>query len=881
MEVLKHKTDWRTFLVVFLVLAATLSIECLGVFGGFDRYVYDLFFRIRGGRDPGRRIVVVAIDEKTLQRLGRWPIQRRYYADFLERVRLADAVGLNIILAEASEEDDRLHDTLHGGGRVVLPVYIEGQTGIVYPGGSLARFPTGHIHVEPGIDGVIRDVFHTLYYGGRQLPSFAAALFNALPGNEFHHATYPPAEERRKSPGDIVQVDPMVINYYGGSRAFQRLSFSDVIDGRWAPSFFQNKVVLVGLTAAGLDDGFLTPFSDDRNLLPGVDLHANILCNLLDGSFIKPVGRLTTALLGILLSAAGFLIFMRFGAAWTTLMWLGGLLGVMAFGFFLFSMGNVWLPPGAISASLTVSFLAAYVVRLRQMGKLLEDAKMDWEKAFDTIDDGIVIYDGDCRILRCNRVAGQYMETPLIDVLKRRCADVVHGAAAGDGFSGASAAGREFGVFEEIHEPETDQYFEVRSLVCKDHALRLDRVVQVTRDTTYRKKYEKKQRRLQSRLAQSQKMEAIGTLAGGIAHDFNNILAAIVGYTQLASAGLPVDSALQPKLDQVLKASRRAGDLVYQILAFSRGSLQPHQTFQMALIVKEAVKLLRSTIPATIEIQQNIRTDGMVAADPTQIHQIVMNLCTNAYHAMRETGGTLGIFLEEANLNAPFGADDQEHEPGAYLKLTVSDTGHGIPEDIQKRIFEPYFTTKTQGDGTGLGLATVHGIVKNHDGWIDVESEPGHGSAFHVYFPKVVMADPAEKEERKGAPMAGPGRILFVDDESGLTSLTKELLDGLGFEVTACDNPAAALEAFRAAPECFDMVVTDMTMPKMTGLDLAREIMKIRPEIGVVLCTGYSEQITPEKVRAAGIRKLMMKPVDIRELAGTIRNILNESDDRP
>ena len=878
---MKHKTDWRTFLVVFLVLAATLSIDYLGGFGGFDRYLYDLFFRIRGSRDPGKRIVVVAVDERSLQRLGRWPIQRRYYADFLDRVGLADAVGLDIILAEASEEDDRLHDTLHGGGRVALPVYIENQTGIVHPGGSLARFPTGHIHVEPGIDGVIRDVFHTLYYGGQQLPSFAAELLSFLPGHEFHHAKYPPAGDHRKSPGEIVQVDPMAINYYGGSGSFQRLSFSDVIDGRWAPSFFQNRVVLVGLTAAGLDDGFLTPFSNDRNLLPGVELHANILSNLLDGSFIKPVGRPTSSMLGLLLSAAGFLIFLRFGVARTTLMWLGGILGLMAFGFFLFSMNNVWLPPGAISASLTVSFLAAYVVRLKQMGNLLEDAKKDWEKAFDTIDDGIVIYDGDCRILRCNRVAGQYMETPLIEILKQRCADVVHGAAAGGGSSAAPTAVREFGVFEEIHEPETDQHFEVRSLVCTDKALRLDRVVQVTRDITYRKKYDKKQRRLQSRLAQSQKMEAIGTLAGGIAHDFNNILAAIVGYTQLASAGLPADSSAQPKLDQVLKASRRAGDLVYQILAFSRGSKQTYQTFQMALIVKEAVKLLRSTIPSTIEIQQNIRTGGMVAADPTQIHQIVMNLCTNAYHAMREAGGTLGVFLEEANLNAPFGPDEPEPEPGAYLKLTVSDTGHGIPESIRKRIFEPYFTTKTQGDGTGLGLATVHGIVKNHGGWINVESDPGNGSTFHVYFPKVVTADTSEKKEQKETPIAGPGRILFVDDESGLTSLTKELLDGLGFEVTAYDNPLAALEAFHAGPDRFDMVITDMTMPKMTGLDLAREIMKIRPEIGVILCTGYSEQITPEKVRAAGIRKLMMKPVDIRELAGTIRSILNGSDDRP
>ncbi|WP_373499188.1 CHASE2 domain-containing protein [Desulfococcus sp.] len=733
----KRKTDWWVFPAVCLALGATLSMEYLGGFGGLDRYVYDLFFRIRGERPADSRIVVVAIDEKTLRKLGAWPIKRGYYADLIDRVRQADAVGLNVILAEASDEDARLKAAQQPGCPVFLPVYIDREAGIVNPDPGLAGFPTGHIHVDRDIDGVIRNVFHTLYHDRKQMPSFAAALYNALPGREFRHTGRPVAEAAWRISSRIQQVDPMAINFYGDGGTFQRLSFSDVIDGRWAPSFFQNRVVLVGPTAAGLENEFLTPFSNDRNLLPAVILHANILNNLLDGSFIQPVGSLATAFWGLLPSALGFLIFLRFGVARTTLIWIGSLSAWMILGFSLFSIKNVWLPPGAVAAELTVTFLAAYIVKLRQMRQMLETAKIDWEKSFDTIDDGIVIFSRDCRMLRVNRAAETYLETPLVEILKQRCMAVVRGAS-GQGKKGGRAAPAigEMGVFEEIHEPETDRHFEIRSLVCTDRSGRLDRVVQVTRDITYRKSFEKKQRILQARLAQAQKMEAIGTLAGGIAHDFNNILAAIVGYTQLAATGLPADSSAQPKLDQVLKASRRAGDLIYQILAFSRGARQAPQTLQMGLIVKEAVKLLRSTVPATIEIQQNIQSRGVISADPTQIHQIVMNLCTNAFHAMRKTGGTLGISLDETTVGEASGPDEPEHEPGEYLRLTVSDTGHGIPEDLCSRIFEPYFTTKTQGDGTGLGLATVHGIVKNHNGWIEVESAPGKGSTFHIYFPR-------------------------------------------------------------------------------------------------------------------------------------------------
>jgi nitrogen-specific signal transduction histidine kinase/ActR/RegA family two-component response regulator len=410
-----------------------------------------------------------------------------------------------------------------------------------------------------------------------------------------------------------------------------------------------------------------------------------------------------------------------------------------------------------------------------------------------------------------------------------------------------------------------------------DEKVRFCGVVHVVRDITYRKRFEKEQQELHSRLAQAQKMEAIGTLAGGIAHDFNNILSAIMGYTQLASLIIPEDSEARPRLDQVLKASRRAKDLVTQILSFGRQTEQERQSVQIGLIVKEAVKLFRSTLPATIEIKENIESQGMVEGDPSQIHQIVMNLCTNAYHAMREKGGVLSIFLEEVDLDTPFQLNGQDLQPGGYLKLTVSDTGHGIPREIRRRIFEPYFTTKEKGDGTGLGLTMVHGVVKNHCGALTLESELGKGTTFYIYLPRMKAPRKVKKTDTDESLVTGHERILFVDDEPQMTEMGEEMLKYLGYEITSQNSSTEALELFRANPDNFDMVITDMTMPKMTGEDLAREMMKIRPDIPIILCTGYSEKMNEEKASAMGISKLIMKPFTVEDLAKIIRKVMDRN----
>ena len=393
----------------------------------------------------------------------------------------------------------------------------------------------------------------------------------------------------------------------------------------------------------------------------------------------------------------------------------------------------------------------------------------------------------------------------------------------------------------------------------------------VIRDMTEHKK-------LESQLRQAQKMEAIGTLAGGIAHDFNNILGAIIGYTEIASLQVPEDNKAKESLKEVMKAGRRARDLVKQILAFSRKGEQERIPVQISLIVKEALKLLRSSLPTTVEIRQNIESDtGIVEADPTQIHQILMNLCTNAGHAMREEGGVLEVGIR----NVEVGSWDSElgyldMTPGPYLLLTVSDTGEGMTPEMLERIFDPYFTTKEKGVGTGLGLAVIHGIVKSHGGTIRAYSEPGKGTTFHAYLPRIKEAkEMAEVESRPGVIPTGHERVLFIDDEPVLVEIGKQMLERLGYEVTTRTSSIEALELFRAKPDQFDLVITDMTMPNMTGDKLSRELMQIRSDIPVIICTGYSERITEDKAKGMGIKAFVMKPIVIRDLANTVRKALD------
>jgi PAS domain S-box-containing protein len=382
-------------------------------------------------------------------------------------------------------------------------------------------------------------------------------------------------------------------------------------------------------------------------------------------------------------------------------------------------------------------------------------------------------------------------------------------------------------------------------------------------------------KKMVEQLHQAQKMEAIGVLAGGIAHDFNNILFPIIGYTEMMLDNAPEGSDLKKGLNEVLLASGRARELVQQILSFSRQSEKELRPVKMQIIVREAIKLAKSSIPSTIEIRQDIdKKCNMVIADPTNIHQIVMNLITNAYHAMESDGGTMTIQLSEVNMTAE-DLSGFDLNPGTFACLSVSDTGHGIEKSVLSRIFEPYFTTKPEGKGTGLGLSVVHGIVRGCNGSIRVSSEPGKGSVFSIYLP--VFSSGQEKETHVVRPsiQGGDEHILLVDDEEQILKMEKQMLEQLGYRITMLTSSVEALEAFRVSPDKFDLVITDMTMPNMTGDKLAFAIKHIRKETPVIICTGFSERISREGTEALGIEGFLMKPVVKSDLACKIRTLLD------
>ena len=401
---------------------------------------------------------------------------------------------------------------------------------------------------------------------------------------------------------------------------------------------------------------------------------------------------------------------------------------------------------------------------------------------------------------------------------------------------------------------------------------------QLNREIKEREEAQDEQEKLAGQLREAQKAEAVGTLAGGIAHDFNNILGVIIGYTQLAKDVLAQDSQAVPMLDSILNAGDRAKDLIQQILAFSWDSSQEHKPMQIPPVIKEVVKLLNATIPKNIVIHQDIDPGcGSIMGNPGQIHQVLMNLCTNAYHAMREYGGMLTVVLKPVDI--PAGSEktgDMELPPGAYVRLEISDSGHGMSQTVMERIFDPYFSTKKKGEGTGLGLAVVQGIVKSHKGFIRVSSTSGKGATFSICLPRMDVGSGVSQSVLVEPLPRGDERILFVDDEEHLVNIWSRVLEKLGYRVTATTSSVEARELFRANPGAFDLVITDMNMPYLTGSQLTKDLIELRPDIPVILCTGYSEMMGKGEAKNIGFREYVMKPVLREDFTRTIRKVLDE-----
>jgi PAS domain S-box-containing protein len=394
------------------------------------------------------------------------------------------------------------------------------------------------------------------------------------------------------------------------------------------------------------------------------------------------------------------------------------------------------------------------------------------------------------------------------------------------------------------------------------------------RDISDRKRIEAEKAALEVQIRQANKMEAIGTLASGIAHDFNNILSATSGYTELSIPLTPPGSILNKNLRKIQQANQRAAELVRHILTLSREKESAAQVLQPKLIIKEAVKLLRASLPSTIDIQQKIESEAYILGDAAQVHQIIMNLCVNAGHAMEASGGVLSISLTDKELDSDFTRQYVHLSPGRYVVLQVEDTGHGIPREIIDKVFDPYFTTKPLDKGTGLGLAVVSGIVNNYRGEITVESQVGKGTRFTLFLPAVAAEQAAESVSSVPIP-TGTERILLVDDEPALVEIGQQLLQLLGYQVTTQSSSLHALEMYSRDPEAFDLLVTDYTMPGMTGTQLAESIFKINPDLPVVLMSGLETTNIEAKAKRVGIRGIINKPIVIKEIAVLIRELLN------
>jgi PAS domain S-box-containing protein len=405
--------------------------------------------------------------------------------------------------------------------------------------------------------------------------------------------------------------------------------------------------------------------------------------------------------------------------------------------------------------------------------------------------------------------------------------------------------------------------------VYKDETGQITGVFAAARDITEKVRLEKE-------FHQAQKMQAIGTLAGGIAHDFNNIIAGIIGFAEMGLEDVTVENPMHRKLELILKGAYRGRDLVKQILAFSRKNEHTKKPVSMNHIFNDALPLIRASLPSTIEIRKNIFTkDDIIFADQTLIHQVILNLCANAAHAMRDKGGVLEIILANENISPDDHQFNHGLKPGNYVRLTISDTGCGMEPEVLERIFDPFFTTKPTGEGTGLGLSVVHGIVKGHDGNIRAYSEPGKGSSFNLFIPKIELDSTTAVKHTENV-RGGKESILVVDDEALLVEMNKQRLERLGYTIAGSTSSVEALETFRNEPHKFDLVVTDYTMPHMTGLELARELLSIRPDLTIIMCSGLNEPVPAEKIREAGIREFFIKPIGKNEFGQIVRRGLDK-----
>jgi PAS domain S-box-containing protein len=499
-------------------------------------------------------------------------------------------------------------------------------------------------------------------------------------------------------------------------------------------------------------------------------------------------------------------------------------------------------------------------------------SKKEWEKSFDAITDLITIQDKDMNIVRANKATYDFFRVELGGLIGKKCYELFRGSTepcSDCPVPGICSDSTNHSCL--MSNEKIGKIFTVTTApICDEHD-KFQYVVHVAKDVT-------EQKQAEAQFLQAHKMQAIGTLASGIAHDFNNILQAIIGFAEMVRYDVSENSRAQSNIDQVLQSANRAKELVGQILDFSRKKpFTKILAFQPDLIVKEVVKMMRSTIPAVIQINAHIDANcNPVLADPSQFHQIVVNLFTNAYHSLQNVQGSISVTLANKVLTAQDIMGEPDISPGLFSELVISDTGTGMDQKTIERIFEPYFTTKEVGHGSGIGLAVVHGLVKSSGGMIGVESKIGKGSTFRVFLPAAEAKGPGPSVENNKITLpTGTERILIVDDEETIVDLNQQNLSRLGYFIIPHTSSVRALEDFRRHSSEIDLVITDMSMPSMTGTELVGELLKIKKDLPIILCTGFSSMVPEDGARELGVKKIVMKPIDRTTMAKTVREVLD------
>ena len=871
---LRSNLRLRPLALILLGILAVYFADYVGFLGGLDTNLYDISFRVRGKHAHNNDIVLITIDEKTLHDLGRWPLNRKYYTQLLEKLKRAKVIGLNLIFSEPSAEDHNLSRAIAADGNVVLPIYIDNNYNVIEPF-KQARAKFGHIHINQDQDGLVRSVFNEIRVKGETFPSFALALYQQMTQRGKQNVRTADKGESGSGPAVIHQEEQMMINYYGPPGIFKRIPLAYALTDKISPDYFADKIVIIGVAVPGVENTIMTPFSRSYGGMTSSEFYATIVNNLMDQSRIRTMSKPLLWIAIVLVSVLGFIVFFSARPAISFVLFVSSSVLVLIVTFLFFKFSNTWIHPGLLIASLFLMFLFSYMDRLKLIDASLEKAKSVLEDSFDTIHDAIIIQDRRGVIVTRNKSA-EKLQSPTINNHIEKTYNVFLEKVRRRPEKHKKVTNGSDHVFieKDIFLPDMGKHVEIRSLPRMGKEGGFDGAVHVIRDITEMVTKEEEHRMLESQLIQAQKMEALGTLAGGIAHDFNNILSAIIGYTELALYSIKDNKQIKGYLEQTLLGGRRATELVKQILTFSRQTELEMKPIKISSIVKETMKLLRSTLPSTIEIRQFVEDSQMVKGNPTQIHQIVMNLCTNAYHAMQDEGGILTVSVKDTVFDPNTGVPSSDLLANTCVELTVSDTGHGIPQTSLNKIFDPYYTTKKRGKGTGLGLAVVHGIVRAHGGAITVESQIGKGTSFHVFLPAIELEEQTAGDEADTL-IRGDERILLVDDEPSLIDVEKQLLEHLGYSVTTLNNSMEALKAFRSKPNDYDLVITDMTMPELTGENLAKEILKIRSDIPIVLCTGFSERMTEEKAKKLGITEFVDKPILMIDFARAVRRALD------